>query len=216
MALKQGSKVARKRYARIAVPEQVLRKAIRVLDTDDSPLADPDPAQVLSELGRYHAVFVELLTHGPLLCEEAIAREQSKTDALPLQPQAVSELRAELLAVLRNSVRHGLGGLSPGWIHTYRKELRFSTRVVNERVRIAAEGDSRSLIILQTLFLLHDVGLANVRVCQAPDCRRLVVKTYRREFCSVQCQKRTNARKQRSNKREERERRRARRRRQAE
>ena len=59
---------------------------------------------------------------------------------------------------------------------------------------------------MQTVLLLHEVGLANVLECAAPDCQRLLVKVYRREFCSVQCQKRINARKQRQTAPEQKER----------
>ena len=48
--------------------------------------------------------------------------------------------------------------------------------------------DVRNVVVLQLVMLLNEVGLHNVRVCGA--CPRLFVKTYRREFCSVQCQQR--------------------------
>ena len=60
----------------------------------------------------------------------------------------------------------------------------------------AEAADTRDLVVLQLVLLLHTVGLHNIRFCAAPDCPgpHLFVKSYRREFCSVRCQKRTLAR----------------------
>jgi hypothetical protein len=51
--------------------------------------------------------------------------------------------------------------------------------VVNNRVVFNADGKPRDLVVLQLFALLHEVGIAHLRECQAPDCRRLFVKTYR-------------------------------------
>jgi hypothetical protein len=56
--------------------------------------------------------------------------------------------------------------------------------------------------VLQLVMLLDRVGLSAVRRCGAADCRRLFVKTYRREFCSERCQKRAHKRKVRQEERE--------------
>lgn len=194
--------MTRKRRSGISEPEAVLGRVIRVLETDDSPLDDRELALPL--LRVYHAALVDLLTHGPLLCREAVAREREESESFPLQPDAVRVLRAELLQLLRSTVRQGQIGASSSAISTER--IGFAARLVDGRVSIAAKGDTRTLIILQTVLLLQEVGLANVHKCIAPDCQRLFVKVYRREFCSVQCQKRINTRKQRQTAREQKER----------
>ena len=97
-----------------------------------------------------------------------------------------------------------------------RAPLKFVAQVSGGSVRLAVtRADLRDFIVLQFLLLLQDVGVRNVRECRAPECARLFVKTYRREFCSPQCQKRVYARKMRGRQRElEERRRRARQRRQ--
>jgi CGNR zinc finger len=196
--------MARKRRSGILESEAMLGRVIRVLETDDSPLEDPDPQRVLQLLRVYHAALVDLLTHGPLLCDEAVAREQEKTEHFPLQRADVSVLRAELLQLFRSAVRQAEIGAPSTAIST--KTVSYTVRLVDGRASIAASGDTRSLVILQAMLLLNDVGLTNVHECTAPDCRRLFVKVYRREFCSEQCQKRINTRKQRQIAREQRER----------
>lgn len=155
---------------------------------------------------RYHAALVDLLAHGPLLCDEAVAREHGTREGPSLQPYDVIVLRAELLQLLRSTVRQGQIGassnpiaLSPG------PGLSLTVRLVEGRAWIAATGDTRSLVIQQIVLLLHEVGLTNVQKCSAPDCQRLFVKMYRREFCSPQCQKRIYTRNQRRLDRERKE-----------
>lgn len=88
-------------------------------------------------------------------------------------------------------------------------------RVDSNRPYFQIDADQHDTAVMQFVILLDRVGLPNVRACGAPDCDRIYVKTYRREFCSSQCQKRVYARKVRGKKRELQQRReRARRRRQ--
>ena len=67
------------------------------------------------------------------------------------------------------------------------------------RIGVQVSGTARDLVILQFFALLQVVGVENIHACQAPDCPRIFVKTYRRDFCSAKCQTRTNKRKQRAN-----------------
>jgi hypothetical protein len=140
-----------------------------------------------------------------LLCPEAIAREREETERPPLQPDDALALRAVLLQLLRSTVRQGQFERPSTGIGTY-YAITFSARLIDGHVVIAASGHVKDLIVLQMVLLLHEVGLKNVRECTAPDCQRLFVKVYRREFCSVQCQKRINTRNQRQIAREQKER----------
>jgi hypothetical protein len=193
--------MTRKRRSGISGPEAVLRRVIRVLEGDDRTLADPeaDPRPLLRV---YHAALVDLLAHGPLLCEEALAREREVGE--PISLGEVGVVRAELLQLLGSAKRMESIGRSSTPIFTNRP-IAFTVRLVDGRAVIAAAGETRSLIILQTVLLLQEVGLANVQKCSAPDCRRLFVKVYRREFCSVQCQKRIYTRTKRRLDRERKE-----------
>lgn len=189
----------RKRYVH---PEAVLNATIAALEMDDGPLKGRVVGDVAWSLLRsYQKALLDLLSMGPLLCVETWLRETAHPDA-SLTPEDTLLIRAELLALIRNTIR---GQSSP--ISTSPSRLSFSVRPNDTgRVTIAADGTTRDVIILQFVMLLQHVGLANVRMCLAPDCGRVFVKTYRREFCSVQCQKRVNARKQRQQARERRER----------
>jgi hypothetical protein len=190
--------------------EAVLGRVIRVLETDDPELSESlDPERGVRLLRLYHAALVDLLTHGPLRCEEAVAREREETERPTLSMTDTSMVRAELLQLLRSTVRGASYGGSSSAIELIPSRLAplsFTVRLAEGRAMIAATGDTRSLVVLQTVLLLQEVGLANVHECTAPDCRRLFVKVYRREFCSEQCQKRINTRKQRQLAREQKER----------
>lgn len=189
----------RKRYTD---PEAVLNATIAALEVDDGPLQGRVAGEVAWGLLRsYRQALLDLLSMGPLLCVETWLRETAHPDG-SLTPEVTLNLRADLLLLLRNTVR---GGPSVS-MSTSPSRLSFAARLTDTgRVTIAAEGTARDLIIVQFVMLLQQVGLANVRMCLAPDCGRVFVKTYRREFCSVQCQKRVNARTQRQKARERRE-----------
>ena len=133
-------------------------------------------------------------------CPTIVAREREEVEGqYPLQPDDVSLIRAELLQLFRSTVRMGRSG-GPSSGIGFNKPVSFTARLANDaRVTLGVDGDTRAVAILQAVLLLHEVGLANVHKCSAPDCNRLYVKVYRRKFCSVQCQKRINTRIQRGN-----------------
>lgn len=189
----------RKRYAH---PEAVLNATIAALEVDDGPLKGRVAGAVAWSLLRsYQKGLLDLLSMGPLSCVETWLRETAHPDG-SLTPEETLLIRAELLALIRNTVRGQSSRIS-----TSQSQLVFSVRLTDTGgVTIAADGTTRDLIIVQCVMLLQQVGLANVRLCLAPNCGRVFAKTYRREFCSVQCQKRVNARKQRQQARERRER----------
>ncbi len=117
-------------------------------------------------------------------------------------------LRAELLQFLRSAVTAAdSGGLSYSPIATSPHSFSFRTLTAERRVVISVDGhDARDLVILQVVTLLQLVGLRNVRICRLPECRRMFVKTYRREFCSTAHQGLNNKREQREIQRQKRER----------
>jgi hypothetical protein len=168
----------------------------------------PDPRATLTKVLRLlerdrvndgRAVVGALLGQGPLLTSDALLREMGD-DQLSVEDLAV--LIAELRAFLRSIVRrrgHGFG--EP--IGTHRLlSWRAAAGEVGDDMAIAAEGTSRDLVIQQFVLLLLEVGLSQVRICAAPTCERAFVKTWRREFCSLRCQKRTNTARNRRVKRE--------------
>lgn len=187
--------MASKRRSGITASEALLTKVIRVIEAHDR-LDDPD--RILPTLRTYHATFMDLLADGPLDCGDVVAQE--RPTGLGLQPGVVSVLRAELMQFLESTVRRStstpiaLDG-SP--------TIAFTARLVDGRATVAATGPIRALILLQLVMLVKEVGLANVHACKA-NCGRIFVKVYRRAFCSVQCQKRFNAREQRRNAKERR------------
>jgi len=134
-----------------------------------------------------------LLTAGPLFCSDPLMR-------LLNDPSFEYELvSAELLQFLRTTVRLQGTGISSDGIGTYR-HLTFSTHAVPKKgVVIFVDGrDVRDVIVLQLVLLVQSAGIENLKFCQAPECQRLFVKTYRRKFCSKLCQKRVNEREQRA------------------
>ncbi len=109
----------------------------------------------------------------------------------------VITVRAELLAFLRGLVRtQSFGGSQSIGTEGL---FNFTARLARGRVALGADGKhTRDLIVLQVVLLALHVGLPNVRKCGAPDCDHLFVKRYRREYCSVACQKREYMRVNRS------------------
>jgi hypothetical protein len=172
--------------------EGVLRRVITALDTSDE----------LNHPSHRDAVRT-LLVSGPLFCNDAFRRELEQPD-----PQ-VSLYRAEFIKLLRDVVRaRDTGHLGLGiFLHS---GITFSPFTLKGRVVLAADGPLRELALLQLLLLLDQVGLGTVRPCEAGDCRRIFVKTYRREFCSLKCQRRAIKRRLRQAAREQSEKQQAR------
>jgi hypothetical protein len=173
----------RKRNA-LTGPELLLQTVIQCLESDE-------PA-------RQAAGLQALLEQGPLRLDVSLQGVHE-----PSEPAGL--IRAELLAFLRGLVRHQGQLLQP--ISTV-GSIAFAGRLgPTGRVELLVDSEhARAVVIQQLMFLLHDVGLANVRECAADDCQRLFVKVYRRQFCSTTCQKRIQMRHKRQRDREEDER----------
>jgi hypothetical protein len=167
------------RRKRDTTPEALLRRVIAELEESD-------------ELNHrsHRAALLTLLSAGPLMTSDTLLQE------LDTPTSDVSSIRAELVAFLRQAVRlRGMGmdfeleyGLALD--HTVPMQF-FALATPRHRVFLFAKGSARDIAILQLLVLLDQVGMDNVRNCAAPNCPRLFVKTYRREFCSARCQQRT-------------------------
>lgn len=157
-------------------PERSLREIVTGL-TSDKP-------------GDNRAAVMSVLTKGPFFCSEPLIRLLND----PGFEYAL--VRAELLQFLQTTVRlRGTDFISEG-IGTYRA-FTFSTAPTSKGVAIFVDSsDVRDAIVLQLVLLLESAGIENLRLC--PECGRLFLKTYRREFCNVLHQKRFNARKQRA------------------
>ena len=173
--------MARKRYT---PPEVVLRRVIEGLEQE--------------HLAKQRAAIELLLTDGPLRATDTLQRERDQPATFPVDTGVMLEVdlvRAELLAVLRGIVRYQDSTYAGHGI-TLHGPLRLFPHASGEEVRFLPDAASalRDIVIFQLVLLLHIVGLRNIRKCDAPDCERLYVKTYRRLYCSPRCQKRVKMR----------------------
>jgi hypothetical protein len=159
----------RKRYTN---PEQLLQRVVLRLEDE-------------GERGHREALQA-LLAEGPLLCSDALLTTLQKRDVAPW-----AEIRVEVLAFLRTLIREAQYGRPSSELGIY-GSVTFTGLGGSGRTVRAAEGSVRDLLVLQLVMLLHEVGIGQVRTCAAFDCQRLFVKTYRRNFCSTRCQKRTH------------------------
>lgn len=168
--------------------DAVLAAVIELLERDDSR----SPRRVV----------IELLNKGPLFCTDAFLGIMNGTiNDESLEVNGFINIRAELLQFIRSTVREqGKGQWSTGL--PLRRSVTFSASSVGDTVACHADGHVRDLAVLQLVMLLQQVGLDKVRVCPDPDCPRLFVKRYRKAYCSVRCQKRLLARKERAAARE--------------
>jgi hypothetical protein len=167
-------------------PDKALQRVITALETSDT-LNDPS----------HHDAIRSLVLGGPFVVNATYRA------ALARPHPEVSLWRAELVQYLRTLVqthdhRQVMGTLltndQPGsGSLTTTGPFRFSATLVNGRVSSTVDSQSiRDVAILNLHYRLLEVGLRNIRRCADPKCRRLFVKTYRREFCSVTCQARRN------------------------
>lgn len=160
-----------------------------------------------------------LLEHG-LLDTRAVAEREKMTPSLDAVGFPATEITGpELLAFLQTAVRlRGVRGDGPGGLATSSALATLPGAQIVHRVATNARGEvthqvdapTREAAILQWVALLSLVGLRHVRPCGAPDCSKLFLKMFRREFCSIQCQKRTKKRAERVAARDAREKQRAR------
>jgi len=173
--------MARKRYT---PPEVVLRRVIDGLE-DES-------------YAKQRAAVLTLLADGPLRAIETLRREREDPATLPFDEGLVLEdglVRAELLAFLRDIIRYKESTYDGNGI-TLHGPMRLFAHPIGAEVRFIPDATSamRDIVILQLVLLLQTVGLRNVRKCDAADCERLYVKTYRQLYCSPRCQKRVKMR----------------------
>lgn len=170
-------------------PEVALQRVIRGLE--DAPNDDAFSKRHLQPIR-------DLVLGGPLLVNDQFQQALK-------QPQPEAGLwRAEFLQFVRTLVRtadqtwQGHPLVTDG-------RFKFSTVAVGDRVYCHVDSQSiRDVALLHLMLRLQDVGLRNIRQCAAPECQRLFVKTYRREFCSLRCQQRQNKRVQRARQDDER------------
>lgn len=176
------------------MPEAKLQAVITALEASDE-LNDP----------RHQQAIRDLVLGGPLQVNE-IYRQELKT------PHPLASLwRAEIVQFLRTLVRSE--GRTSSHDLVTEGHFKFSVAKVHDHVYCMVDSQSiRDLAILHLLLRLHEVGLRNVRVCQAPDCQHLFVKMYRREYCSKRCQARHSKQVRRAMERDEEERQQKRRR----
>jgi hypothetical protein len=179
----KSSRISRRK--RDASPQTLLRHLLDTIE-DDAPKPYTDALNALIE-------------RGPLVCRTADATW-------------APESRAVVLAFLKSVVGDGRFDRESSGIGTY-GSMTFRGQLLDDgRVICSVDGGAADLVVLQLIVLLQLVGLRNVRVCAAPDCKRLFVKRYRQTYCSTRCQSRANHQLQRRNRREKRARDRARRR----
>lgn len=80
--------------------------------------------------------------------------------------------------------------------------MRLAPIAVGEHVLVTVDGDARDVLWFLIVGLLRSVGVSRILQCE---CRRLFLKTGRREYCSERCQKRVYMRAQRAKERKARE-----------
>jgi hypothetical protein len=170
--------------------EQLLAQVVSRLVDDEASPEDVKDA-LLTLLGR-----------GPFLAQEPALRwsrgSRPTTDEIAaLRSLLVPILRS--LVTARNQFRYTLQ-FETG-------PLRFAGFVMGRTTQCLVDGHLGDVLVLQLLALLIRARFPEVRVCSAPDCERLYVKLFRREFCSVRCQSRTYMRTRRENARRQRRRR---------
>jgi len=229
----------RKRPARLAASRHraTLRDLLRTLDPGPGDGDERDPVIALldhwtndalnpdallqdvitwleSERDTAHrGALLLLLARGPLWCGVAVV------DLSEWDTPRVTALRDDVLAYLRSLVVH-----ADDWTAEIeiRQPVRFSANVehraaptskTSNGVAVGVEGDPRDLVILQLQQVIQAVGLRNIAKCAAADCPHLFVKWYRRECCSIRCQKRHYKRQARQQELEDRARQEERRRR---
>jgi hypothetical protein len=194
----EGYLVPRKRLTK---PEAVLQKVVTALEGEE-----------------YKTAILTLLSEGPLFSTQAYVRERESPEMIPydLEPPATEIphyrlVGLELIQFLRNVVRTRdltvakavrLSGTrftvevpdATGGIDFHSHAIRLHAMAHGRAVKQWIDGPMREVAILQLMALLEVAGLPTVQACSAADCRRLFVKVYRRQFCSVRCQKRSYAR----------------------
>lgn len=180
--------MARKRDARPEVvahqdPIALARKVVTLLDerTDTE--------------SHRRAIYL-LVTNGPCFGDDASSAVRL------LSPDEIAVIAQALQVYLRNAVRTRIPGtpidLSGVRIYTVRS--------ITSAVSFMA-GPVLGQAGLALMLLLHLVGLQNFWACSAPDCPRIFVKRWRREYCSARCQRRTFKRQEREGARVQRARR---------
>lgn len=188
--------MARKHYS----PEALLNQLIDAIEGDPRALEEGKQSAARF-IATYQSAFRRVLTEGPIACSPT-------PDQVPVEE--LDTTRAELQNLFRSALR-GARIQRPSDPIAFAYDVRITAEIVGGDVRLAATGDGRDLLLLQVVLLLDRVGLSTVRECGALGCGRLFVKAYRREYCSVRCQRRVYMRARRENERRVRERRRRRR-----
>lgn len=106
-------------------PEVTLANVIEVLERDDKALESGDRAR-RTLLDAYRGALLDLLTHGPLACGEAVLREAGDDARLSLADSLLT--RAKLLQLLRSAVRGSGIGVPSSGISLYQAHLPGSSR----------------------------------------------------------------------------------------
>jgi len=177
--------VARKRDA---LPEVVtwdppLRAAEKVVDLLDGQM----------DIESHRRAIFYLLTNGPCFAKTEAHEEFNRLTAVD-----IARIAQALRIYLRNAVRHELQR-----IPIELSGVRVSTIRSGHSAISFMDGPLVGVAGLALMLLLHIAGFQQLWACGAPDCPRVFVKTYRREFCSERCQKRTYKRRKRQDAREQ-------------
>lgn len=168
-------RLARKRYASSA--ETLLGRLVAFAESES-----PDEAEERRTLA-------DVLSHGPVLVVGDAHHEvlADTAEMLCWSAADVARFRAELRGFLRGLIDltsdDEAGALVP---QVAVKHVTFGAAFDGGRVLLTVDGGARDVLGLQALELLRSVGVGRVRKCE---CGRLFVKSGRREYCSLRCQK---------------------------
>lgn len=155
-------------------PIALARKVVTLLDERTDPES------------HRRAIF-NLLTNGPCFTQEETIAELKRLSAAEIAPIAQA-LQVYLRAAVRLTIPRTPIDLSGVRVYTIRSGHSAISFMDGPLL-----GQAGHALVL----LLHLVGFENLWPCGASDCPRIFVKTYRREFCSERCQKRTYKRQER-------------------
>jgi hypothetical protein len=168
--------------------ETLLADVVRCAERPDTPRQE------------FIDLLCQLLDLGPLLTFGVKAAIKASSD------EERADLQQEIRTVVRQVVtaRANGGMLASIPINVALTPVPSPTAKHPGRVLLGIAGEPRDVVWFQLLRLLQTVGLNRVLVCE---CGKTFVKVGRREFCSVNCQKRVYMRQQRAEERQDRARR---------
>jgi len=154
-------------------PVALAGELVTLLDDQDDP--------------RSHRLALwKLLTNGPAYADVSDVKQLSDAE--------VQNIAHALRDYLRSAVRSDFR--NQAWLDFTGVRVK-TERSLDDAALSSMEGPILGRASANLWLLMHLVGFRAFWECAAPDCSRIFVKRYRREFCSQRCEKRTYKRRTR-------------------